>query len=124
LLKQLREMRGAIDENHRLAGARHAVDDTMALPQSAGQAFLLDVHHANQVGDGVLQQRALLGRCDADLRKEMPAQPLDLRQRQRFRELPREHLPQPLLKPLLVDGGAKAKPTNLECELSQESGQS
>ena len=94
---------GAVAQHHGFAGARHAVDDAVAVAQAAGQLLLLQVHHAQHVGHfglhvGLVEQAGLLG--DAHLRKENPAHAVDLRQGERVVALVGEHLPQAALKSL------------------------
>jgi hypothetical protein len=46
----LRQILGAVTQDHGFAGAGHAVDDAVAVAQAAGQLLLLEVHHAHDVG--------------------------------------------------------------------------
>ncbi len=96
-LAHLRQVFGAVAEDQGFAGTRHAVNHAMAFAKAARELFLLDVHHAQDLGDlgrglaGCGKQIVL--RRDAHFRKHVPANPVDLRQRQLQRELAREHVP-------------------------------
>ena len=94
---------GAVAQHHGFAGARHAVNDAVAVAQAAGQLLLLQVHHTQHVGHfglhaSLVEQAGLLG--DAHLREEYPAHAVDLRQGERVITLVGEHLPQAALEGL------------------------
>ena len=105
------ELLGAVDQDHRLARPRHAVDDPVPLAHRARELLLLQVHHQHQrlarrrrhrgprpARVVVIQQRGL--RLQPDLGEEVPADAVALRQGQRRlqAELHREHAPQPRLE--------------------------
>ena len=102
----LGQVLGPIAQQHGLARASHAMDDTMPLAQAARQLFLLQVHHAHDAGQfggfiaGIVfdvEQLALHGHTDFG--KHDPARAVELGQAQRLvAESVREHVPQALLK--------------------------
>ncbi len=101
------QMLSPVAEDHRLARAGDAMNDPVAFAETACQLLLLEIHDAKDVRhiqrlSGILRkERALLRH--ADLREQVPADPLDLRQGKLEGELDREHLPQALLEVFCVD---------------------
>lgn len=53
-------MQAAVAKDQRLAGPGHPMDDPVAFAHAAGQLFLLQVHDADDIRDGVV---ARLGLC-------------------------------------------------------------
>ena len=108
LAQDLGEMQTAVDEDQRLARARRAVDHPMPFAHAARELLLLEVHHAQDVGQHVLgffvgrlglEQAAL---ADADLREQVPADPVDPGQIEPMVEVDREHVPQARLEDLHI----------------------
>ncbi len=95
LLRGLGEMEAAVAEDERLAGTGDAVDDAVPLAEAAGELLLLEIHYAQEMGNGGFGARlhdfcgdlgteeVLLDGIDADLGEEMPPDALDLGQRHR-----------------------------------------
>lgn len=100
------EVFGAVTEDQRLAAAGDAVDDAVAFAEAAGELLLLNIHDANDVGDFrflIVEKAVLRWRGDADFGKEVPADAVDLRQREWHAARKGEHAPEAFLKGFSID---------------------
>lgn len=134
LAQHFGEVQAAVAQDHGLAGAGDSVDDAVAVTQAAGELLLMQVHDAHEVGqrlrgrgggaagrgtarcrgagfgasDVAIEDVRLLEeaglRRQADFREQVPADAVDLRQREHAAKAPGEHVPQALLEVLAADG--------------------
>ena len=103
------KLHAAVAQDHRLAGSGHAMNDPVPVAKRAGELLLLQVHDPDDVGD---LDRRVIGRSwrlqqvalhlDAQLREQVPAHTLDLRQAEQAGKRHQEHVPEPLLELLRV----------------------
>ena len=89
-----------------LPDPRHAVNDPMSFTEAAGQLFLFDVHHLDDIRNGhgsrCFLRREKLQVVDADFGVQVPADTVHLGQGQRPVEPIIEHAPEAFLKGLRV----------------------
>src|SRR5690606_11555075 len=101
LAQDLSQVQAAVAEYHSLPRSRYAVDYSVPIAQAARESLLLVVHYLDQIWHrdiGVvilrmLVEQTLLLWIDANLRKQVPANSIDLRKCQRPRKLHVEHIP-------------------------------
>ena len=108
-------MDAAVAEDQRFPRARHAVDHAVTAAEVPGECFLFEIEHPHQIGNRFrhclaaalfleVREQGRLPVADPDLRKQMPADALDLRQGEPPSEIILEHPPKPLLEGHGIDG--------------------
>lgn len=114
LAEHLGEVDAAVAEDQRFPRARHAMDHAVAAAEVPGELLLLEIEHPDQIGNRLrlrlpaallleVREQGRLPVADPDLRKQMPADALDLRQGERAFEIVLEHPPEPFLEVQGID---------------------